>query len=146
MIFFVPHLISCSEIFTSKFPGFISLLAHRYMDYLSLRACVISIFIHWMHFITWSQQPNQPLTDVKATTSLSRFFFFFFHCRPTCKSLHHHCAILPQLFSHKLSLDGSVSHNCESHKNNLISVVIHRKVPFPGYCGRMWHLRLWGYD
>ena len=41
-----------------------------------------------------------------------------------------------------LSMDGSAARNRGSHKNNLISVLIRRKVPFPGWYGRMWHLRL----
>lgn len=50
-----------------------------------------------------------------------------------------HISSPPQ--SPHLSLDGSASCNHGSHKNNLISVLIHCKVPFPGWCGRIWHLR-----
>lgn len=51
-----------------------------------------------------------------------------------------HISSPPQ--SPHLSLDGSASCNHGSHKNNLISVLIHCKVPFPGWRGRIWHLRL----
>lgn len=52
------------------------------------------------------------------------------------------CHITSPPQSSHLSVDGSASCNHGSHKNNLISVLIRRKVPFPGWYGRMWHLRL----
>lgn len=49
-----------------KLQGFISLLAFRNMGYLILKACANVIY----EFILYTQVCMQPLTDVKATTSL----------------------------------------------------------------------------